>query len=157
MKYLLILAALAAGYYQFFMPKLNENSIREFMSDIQLASMNKNYGAMTEQFSELVLVSQLDRNLKVNSQLEMRREKLIKIIKELKKPKLNSIEKSEIEKIEILEEKALVTSLITHWVTVEGRRVKRVSREVLTIIIQQASFKVSEVGSYLIKATYVRL
>jgi hypothetical protein len=117
--------------------------------------MNKDYNAIREQFTEVVLVSMLDKNLEVLTQLKMKKAKLIKAIKLLKSPKLNSIEKSEIENIEIFDDKAQVTSLNTHWVTVEGQRIKRVSREVTTIIIQQASFKVSEISAYLIKARYV--
>lgn len=155
MKYLLALAIIAGGYYQFYLPKLNEESITDFMSEIKLADMNNDYETMTEQFSELVLVSQSDRHSDVTSELEMKRGALIKAIKQLKSPKLNLVDKSEIEKIEILEEKALVTSLITVWVTVEGRRIKRVSRETLTIVIQKASLKVREINSHLIKAKYV--
>lgn len=155
MKYLLALAIIAGAYYQFYLPKLDEESIVDFMSEIKLADMNKDYETMTEQFSELVLVSQSDRHSDVTSELEMKRETLIKAIKQLKSPKLNLVDKSEIEKIEILEEKALVTSLITVWVTVEGRRIKRVSRETLTIVIQKASLKIREINSHLIKAKYV--
>jgi hypothetical protein len=155
MKYLLILAVLAGSYYQFYLPKLNEESIRDFVAEIELADMNKDYNAIREQFTEVVLVSMLDKNLEVLTQLKMKKAKLIKAIKLLKSPKLNSIEKSEIENIEIFDDKAQVTSLNTHWVTVEGQRIKRVSREVTTIIIQQASFKVSEISAYLIKARYV--
>jgi hypothetical protein len=155
MKYLFILAVLAGSYYQFYLPKLNEESIRDFVAEIELADMNKDYNAIREQFTEVVLVSKLDKNLEVLTQLKMKKAKLIKAIKLLKSPKLNSIEKSEIENIEIFDDKAKVTSLNTHWVTVEGQRIKRVSREVTTIIIQQASFKVSEIGAYVIKARYV--
>lgn len=155
MKYLFILAVLAGSYYQFYLPKLNEESIRDFVAEIELADMNKDYNAIREQFTEVVLVSKLDKNLEVLTQLKMKKAKLIKAIKLLKSPKLNSIEKSEIENIEIFDDKAQVTSLNTHWVTVEGQRIKRVSREVTTIIIQQASFKVSEISAYLIKARYV--
>jgi hypothetical protein len=155
MKYLLILAILAGSYYQFYLPKLNEESINEFMADIRSADINKDYETMNDQFSDLVILYQLDKNLEITSQVEIKKGKFIKTIKQLKNPKLNLIEKSEIEKIEVFEEKALVTSLITLWVTVDERRIKRVSREVLTIVIQQASLKVSEVGSYLIKAQYI--
>lgn len=155
MKYLLILAILAGSYYQFYLPKLNEESVNEFMAEIRSADINKDYETMNDQFSDLVILYQLDKNLEITSQVEIKKGKFIKTIKQLKNPKLNLIEKSEIEKIEVFEEKALVTSLITLWVTVDERRIKRVSREVLTIVIQQASFKVSEVGSYLIKAQYI--
>lgn len=155
MKYLLILAILAGSYYQFYLPKLNEESINEFMAEIRSADINKDYETMNDQFSDLVILYQLDKNLEITSQVEIKKGKFIKTIKQLKNPKLNLIEKSEIEKIEVFEEKALVTSLITLWVTVDERRIKRVSREVLTIVIQQASLKVSEVGSYLIKAQYI--
>lgn len=155
MKYLLILAILAGSYYQFYLPKLNEESVNEFMAEIRSADINKDYETMNDQFSDLVILYQLDKNLEITSQVEIKKGKFIKTIKQLKNPKLNLIEKSEIEKIEVFEEKALVTSLITLWVTVDERRIKRVSREVLTIVIQQASLKVSEVGSYLIKAQYI--
>jgi hypothetical protein len=154
MKYLVILTILAGSLYQFYFPKLNEESINEFVASIRLADTNNDYEAMNHQLTESVLVSKLDENLNVVTQKEITKKQLIKLVKILKRPKYNSLEKSEIEKIEIFDEKAVVTSLNTSWMTVDGQRIKKVSKEVLTIIVQDVSFKVNELGSYLISTEY---
>ena len=151
MKYLLILAVLAGSYYQFYFPKFNEESIEEFVAEIRLAETNKDYDAMSKQLAESVLISKLDKDLNVINKKEMTNNKLMKFVKQINKPKFDMIEKSETEKIEIFDDKALVTSLNTHWITVNERRIKKISRGVVTIIIQRGSFKVSEMGSFDIK------
>ena len=155
MKYLILLAVLAGSYYQFYLPKLNEESVREFVDTIQLADTNKDYNAMSDQLTETVTISELNKKLETVSQTEVTKSKLIKLIKMLKKPKYNSIEKTTIEEIKILEDKAEVISLSTNWISYEGKRTKRVSREVLTIITKGASFKVNEIGSYPISSNYL--
>lgn len=154
MKYLLMLAVLAGGYYQFFLTSLNEASVREFLAAGDRYVQTRDFDAMADQLMDPVMVTELDQSLQKISRKSVSRDKMVKVARQMMKPEHDMIEKSDIEKIEIVDDKAIVTSLDTMWITADGFRIKSVVRSVSEIVVDKGTLRYREVGSYNVDSDY---
>ena len=154
MKYLLILTALAGGYYQFLFPKLTEDSARQFMDALNAAEAQRDFAQMESMFTDTIEYARLNRNLDVVDNQQISRDDLMTMLREVYKPKHDIVSETKIESIDVANGKAMVTAIETVWITMDNMRIKDSSRAITTIIVDGLSLKASGVAAYQLEKDY---